>query len=90
MTCPHTRLTFVIKHNAFEDTNVRVVELKANCEACGEAMRFLGAPIGSSLTRPTVAADSLTANVPIVALHETPNSALDVVITPAPPEGPAH
>lgn len=80
MTCSHASLNFTFEHFAFTDCNVHTVEMKATCDACGEAMRFLGAPVGSSLARPTAKLDCLTVALPMVAESEEPDTHLEAIV----------
>lgn len=76
--CPHSDLDIHVNIAVMMDTNVRSMEVTARCKICGEAMRFLGAPIGISLARPTVSVDGTELRVPMVPASEEPDKAVDM------------
>lgn len=49
---------------AYEDTNIRRIKLRAHCRACGESLRFIGVDEGLSLTRPCASSDGFTILIP--------------------------
>ncbi len=60
---------FVFKISESEQNPEKIIayaaDIKINCAECGEAMEFLGLPIGLSLNKPTTDEDCTILRVPI-------------------------
>lgn len=78
--CPHDRLTFDLHCAHMTDANVKAIEIKCRCEACGMPMRWLGLPLGSSLAQPTTDPEGLELRAPVVPADEHPSTTIGVLL----------
>lgn len=51
--CPHAVIDFRMDLRAFQDRPGRLLELAGICKGCGLPVRFVGAPVGFSVNRPS-------------------------------------
>lgn len=68
--CPHPHLHFHLNDASFGNTNLRYLEIRARCEACGQAVKFRG-PIGMGPQQAMVSLDGEEVRVPFLIGDET-------------------
>ena len=70
LTCEHPDLVVECEFNRLTDTEggqvtAFLLEVKANCQACGMPFCFRGMPLGLSHLAPTMSLDALTVTLPV-------------------------
>lgn len=83
-TCPHKDLSFHIKMTIFTDRPGRSLDITGCCKACRAAVRFVGAPIGISLNRPSMSLSGDEIHLPILVGDEQHVPGPDVFMTNLP------
>jgi hypothetical protein len=68
--CPHSDLDINVHHQAFVDSSIHYLEIKARCRTCDKPMLFRGAPFGFSPQQPTMAVDGSEIRLPFLAEDE--------------------
>lgn len=82
--CDHNDVVFSWTTNSFTDRPGRMLSLTGCCDRCGEALRFVGAPFGVSLNRPTVDFPGTEIRLPFVVGAEKHVPGAEALARPAP------